>query len=121
MTGSLPFLAARRSATRFCGLCGFRFGRSHESAHEFAVGLRCERVHIQSFFGEKLARIFHAVNAGWRNLHLLETCRLELVAIFAFLQRSRHTAYPEKYVLADLCIDFPAGDDVGDGQPSARL
>src|SRR5947199_7188441 len=111
-------LATLWRATRSCGL---RLRRAHKRAHEFSIHLRRERIHIQPFFGEELARVFHAVNARRLNLHLLETSGRELVAILVFFERSCHAPYEQQDVLPSLRIHCPARHPVGNGQPSARL
>src|SRR5262249_55936056 len=63
-----------------------RLDRPHESTHEFAIYLGCNRVHSNAFRREKFACIFEVVNASGLNAHLLKTCRGELVAVFTLFK-----------------------------------
>ena len=71
-----------------------RFHCPYKRAHEFAVHLRRDRVHINSCGRQKLPRILHAINSRRLNRDLLESRRRQPVAILTFIQRAsrRHAA-----------------------------
>ena len=85
-----------------------------EGAEELAVDMRGERVHVDTFGREKLARIFGAVDARRLNFDLLEADGGELAAIVVFFECAGHAADPQEDALADLWRDFASGHHVSD-------
>ena len=56
----------RRDSAPYALVCRrrLRLRRAHERAHELAVDLGRERVDVESFASEELARVFDVVDAG---------------------------------------------------------
>ncbi len=92
-----------------------------EGAEELAVDMRGERVHVDTFGREKLARIFGAVDARRLNFDLLEADGGELAAIVVFFERAGHAADPQEDALADLWRDFASGHHVRYRKAAAGL
>src|SRR5258708_3425838 len=62
-----------------------RFYCTNEGAHEFAVDLLGNGVHINAFASEELARVGNSVDPSGFDAGALEACCLQLRSVFAFL------------------------------------
>jgi hypothetical protein len=91
----------------------------HECAHELAVYLRRNRIHVYILSGKEFASVFYAVNSGWLNLNFLESSGREFGVIFVFFEGTRNAANPEKHALANLWQHLPMRYNIGHGKAAA--
>src|SRR5271157_1811962 len=95
---SLLVAAARTAARSLCfGARGL--DRADKCAQELAVNLRGESFDIKPLACKKFARVFHAIDASWLDIHLLKSSGGEFAAIFAFIQSACDTSHPQQYTL----------------------
>ena len=98
-----------------------RFYRTDERAHEFAVDLLGNRVHINAFASEELTRVGNSVDPSGFDAGILEACCLQLRSVFAFLKGTRDTADPKQHAMPELLGHLPSRHDIGDRKPTAGL
>src|SRR5882724_1493101 len=68
---SIPVSGATGRLTASAAGLRRRFDRPNKSAHELAVHLRCERIYVDAFGKEQIARIFGPVNANRLDVDLI--------------------------------------------------
>src|SRR5271157_719102 len=110
-----PLRAARWAAA---GL-GDGLHGADEGAHEFAVDLRGDRIHVDARLGEELAGVRNAVDAGGFDRDLVEAGGSQLGAILVFFERAGNAADPQQDAAADFGEHPAFGDNVGNGQAAA--
>ena len=98
-----------------------RLHGAHEGAHDLAVDLGRDRVHVDVLAGEKFAGVFHAVDSGRLDLDVFESGLLKFVAVLGVFEGAGNAAYPEQDAAANLGGDLAARYHVGDGEPPAGL
>src|SRR5690242_16075795 len=108
--------AARLGVRRPAGL-----PRADEGTHELALDLRGDRIDVDALASQKLARVLNVIDAGRLNPDRLEAGRGEFRAIVALIEGAGDAAGPKQHVAANLIGDRSAGDDIGHGEPAARL
>src|SRR5258705_3181216 len=98
-----------------------RFCCTNKGAHEFAVDLLGNGVHINAFASEELARVGNSVDPSGFDAGALEACCLQLRSVFAFLKSASDTADPKQHPLPELLGYVPSRHDVGDRKPTTGL
>src|SRR3989304_4508748 len=68
-----PFVRGLGAAARPAAALPSRFARPYKCAHEFALDLGCERVHVDALRRQKLPGILDVVDTGGFDLYLLES------------------------------------------------
>ena len=63
-----------------------RLHGAHEGAHDLAVDLGRDRVHVDVLAGEKFAGVFHAVDSGRLDLDVFESGLLKFVAVLGVFE-----------------------------------
>src|SRR5579875_2991194 len=79
-----------------------RFLRPYEGAHELAFNLRGDGLSIDPGALEKLADIFHPVDAGGFDLNSLKPSGFKFSALLLLFERPCHTARPQLYASPDI-------------------
>ena len=80
--------------------------RPNESAHEFAVHLRGEGIHIEALPGEKFPRVLDAVDPRGFDFDLLKSGGQKFAAVFVLFESARDAAHPQQNALANFRAAF---------------
>src|SRR6185437_7087762 len=99
--------ASRTAAALGCGLhC------PNKCAHDFAVHLRSNRIHVNSRCRQELSRVIHSINASWFNRDLAESRHPQFRAILVFIECTGDASDPEQHAFSNLIIDLTASDNI---------
>src|ERR1035437_1499240 len=86
--------------------------RTDEATDELAIDLTRELPNILTLPGEKVPRIFDAVDTGDFNVCFFEADASEFCQVVLIRQRACHAAHPEFHALTDCGWHLPTHDDV---------
>ena len=95
--------------------------RPHKGAHELAVHLRRDRVHIDAFPRKNLPRVFGAIDPCRLNVNLLESRGCELAAIFVLVRARPPHSRPTEARSGGSPAHFAPGHNIGNRKAAARL